>query len=418
MATKRTKRATTRRGWGAIRKLPSGRYQASYTGPDLVRYPAPITFDTQAAAEEWLALERRTVTSGDWIPPAERRAELERIRKIERATKPPTLAEYSTRWLAARKTKGRPLADRTRDHYADLLDRIILPTLGTLELREITPEHVADWYDAAALDRPTTRAHAYSLLRSILATAADPAANSGKPRIPFNPCGIRGGGTSPRGTRAELATAEEVATIAAAMPPAHRLLVLLADGIGLRFGELAELRRSDLDLKNGMVRVRRAVARSRSVGPVVKGTKSEAGARDIPLPPHLIPEVRKHLLEHTEPGRTGRLFPGTHGGYLAPSTFYGHAATFDKDGNQLTAGYGWYEARRAAGRDDLRLHDLRHGALTEAARLGATLAELMALGGHSTSTAALRYQRSSSDRLTELARLRSEAQGWTAEGAQ
>ena len=86
MATKRTKRATTRRGWGAIRKLPSGRYQASYTGPDLVRYPAPITFDTQAAAEEWLALERRTVTSGDWIPPAERRAELERIRKIERAT--------------------------------------------------------------------------------------------------------------------------------------------------------------------------------------------------------------------------------------------------------------------------------------------------------------------------------------------
>ena len=80
MATKRTKRATTRRGWGAIRKLPSGRYQASYTGPDLVRYPAPITFDTQAAAEEWLALERRTVTSGDWIPPAERRAELERIR--------------------------------------------------------------------------------------------------------------------------------------------------------------------------------------------------------------------------------------------------------------------------------------------------------------------------------------------------
>lgn len=206
--------------------------------------------------------------------------------------------------------------------------------------------------------------------------------------------------------------------MAEAMPPAHRLLVLLADGIGLRFGELAELRRSDLDLKNGIVKVRRAVARSRSAGPVVKGTKSEAGARDIPLPPHLIPEVRKHLLEHTEPGRNGRLFPGTNGGYLAPSTFYGHAATFDKDGNQLTAGYGWYEARRAAGRDDLRLHDLRHGALTEAARLGATLAELMALGGHSTSTAALRYQRSSSDRLTELARLRSEAQGWTAEGAQ
>ena len=68
-----------------------------------------------------------------------------------------------------------------------------------------------------------------------------------------------------------------------------------------------------------------------------------------------------------------------------------------------------------AGRKDLRFHDLRHGALTEAARHGATLAELMALGGHSTSQAALRYQQSASERLTELARKRAEARGWSAD---
>lgn len=62
----------------------------------------------------------------------------------------------------------------------------------------------------------------------------------------------------------------------------------------------------------------------------------------------------------------------------------------------------------------LRFHDLRHGALTEAARHGATLAELMALGGHSTSHAAMRYQQAASQRLAELARKRSEATGWTA----
>ena len=78
-------------------------------------------------------------------------------------------------------------------------------------------------------------------------------------------------------------------------------------------------------------------------------------------------------------------------------------------------GWGWYEARRVAGRKDLRFHDLRHGALTEAARHGATLAELMALGGHSTSQAALRYQQSASERLTELARKRAEARGWSAD---
>ena len=121
------------------------------------------------------------------------------------------------------------------------------------------------------------------------------------------------------------------------------------------------------------------MARSRSAGPVVKGTKSEAGARDIPLPPHLIPEVRKHLLEHTEPGRNGRLFPGTNGGYLAPSTFYGHAATFDKDGNQLTAGYGWYEARRAADVTTYgyTIYGTEHS--PKPPGWGATLAELMAL---------------------------------------
>jgi hypothetical protein len=37
-----------------------------------------------------------------------------------------TFGEYSAAWLPARKTKGRPLADRTRDHYQDLLDRFIL----------------------------------------------------------------------------------------------------------------------------------------------------------------------------------------------------------------------------------------------------------------------------------------------------
>ena len=65
-------------------------------------------------------------------------------------------------------------------------------------------------------------------------------------------------------------------------------------------------------------------------------------------------------------------------------------------------------------REDLRSHDLRHGALTEAARHGDTLAELMALGGHSTNQAAMRYQQAASGRLAELARKRAEARGWSA----
>ncbi len=400
------------------RSFPSGRFRARYADPDgkqtptgePLRHSAPHTFDTRQDAEAWLADERRAITNGTWTPPS--------VRLAERRTTLPTMTEYAPRWLAARKVKGRPLADRTRDAYQDLLDRHILPTFGTIALKAITPADISLWYDATAPGHPTTRARAYSLLSAILRTAADPAANNRAALIPFNPCAIQGGGTATRATRTRLATADEVAAIVAAMPERHRLLVLLADGCGLRFGELAELRRPDVDTKAGIVRIRRAVARSRSAGIIAKAPKSDAGIRDLPIPPHLLPAVRDHLLRHAAPGTNGLLFPGRGGGHLSPSAFYGKAERPGERKGPTRAGWGWYEARRVAGRPDLRFHDLRHGALTEAARNGATLAEVMALGGHSTSQAAMRYQAASSGRLAELARKRSEALGWTAESAE
>jgi len=49
--------------FGGIRRLPSGRYQARYSGPDLVRHTAPITFDSKGDAETWLALRYITPTT-------------------------------------------------------------------------------------------------------------------------------------------------------------------------------------------------------------------------------------------------------------------------------------------------------------------------------------------------------------------
>lgn len=49
-------RPRRRRSFGAIRKVKSsGRYQASYMGPDGVRHLAPDTFDTESAVDDWLA---------------------------------------------------------------------------------------------------------------------------------------------------------------------------------------------------------------------------------------------------------------------------------------------------------------------------------------------------------------------------
>lgn len=413
----------TRRTFGSVTRLPSGRWRARYADPEgrltaagePLRHSAPHTFDTRQDAEAWLVDERRLVSAGTWTPPA--------VRAAERRAAAPTLREYAPRWVQARRVRGRPLAERTVDHYNDLLARYILPRLGDVPMKDLTPEAVTDWYETAMVGKPTTQAHAYSLLRAILATAADPTANSGRALVPYNPCAIRGGGSTTRHRRVDLPSADDVAVLAAAMPERLRLMVLLADGTGLRFGELAELRRRDVKMPPkgapagtpGTVKVRRGVVRSRSAGVVRKAPKSEAGVRDVPVPPHLLPALRAHLLEHAAPGADGLLFPARDGGNLAPSAFYGRAARVDDDGRVLTRGWGWYEARRVAGRPDLHFHDLRHGALTEAARNGATLAELMALGGHSTAAAAQRYQQAASERLVDLARRRSAALGWTGE---
>src|SRR5215212_11484758 len=52
----------------------------------------------------------------------------------------------------------------------------------------------------------------------------------------------------------------------------------------------------------------------------------------------------------------------------------------------------WERARKAAGRDDLRFHDLRHTGAVLTAQSGATIAELMGRLGHTTPAMAIRYQ--------------------------
>ena len=49
------------RGWGHVRKLPSGRFQASYIGPDGNRHRAPMTYGKRADANGWLVDERRAL---------------------------------------------------------------------------------------------------------------------------------------------------------------------------------------------------------------------------------------------------------------------------------------------------------------------------------------------------------------------
>jgi integrase len=59
-----------RRSHGSVRKLPSGRYQATFIGPDGMRRPAPQTFVAKADATRWLSKTETEVSSGTWVDPS------------------------------------------------------------------------------------------------------------------------------------------------------------------------------------------------------------------------------------------------------------------------------------------------------------------------------------------------------------
>lgn len=289
-----------------------------------------------------------------------------------------TLSVFAEDWWAHRQLKP-----RTRTHYRTLLGRHILPTLGHVEVEKIGPGTVRAWYAATLPDSPTLRAHAYSLLRTVFNGAmADRLITS-------NPCTMRGAGNAKRVSKTEPATLEELAAIVAAVPQRYKLMVLLAAWCALRFGELTELRGHDVDTKRGVIKVRRGITCVKGEA-VIGKPKSDAGIRDVAIPPHLLPMVRQHMLA-VGAGRDGLLFAsaGDITVHMRPATLY----------------RVYYPARDAAGRPDLRFHDLRHSGAVMAAATGATLAELMGRLGHSTPGAAMRYQSVAKGRDAEVAAL-------------
>jgi integrase len=298
----------------------------------------------------------------------------------------PTLREYGDKWLENRKTRGRELRPTTRQQYHMILDTYIYPVFGDEPLDLISADAVNRWYDALAPGKETIRSQAYSLLRTIFTSAASERPH---PLIPYNPAHIRGAGNTTRLHKVGPASLAELETIVEELPDRYKLMALLAAWCAMRFGELAELRRKDIDLVNNRVKITRGVVRAGGKF-IVGQPKSDAGVRDVAIPPHLLPVVMAHLKNHAGRGKDALLFPAAadSNSHMAPSTLY----------------KVYYPARKAAGRDDLRWHDLRHTGAVLAAQTGATLAELMGRLGHSTPGAAMRYQHAAADRDTEIAR--------------
>jgi len=355
-----------RRGWGRIRKLPSKRWQANYVGPDLARHNAPHTFTAKMDAERWLSDERRSIERDEWTPPAARRA-------VAKA-KGVTLVEYASTWLAQRRLKH-----RTKAHYEALIRNHITPRLGVVALRNLTPAAVRSWYAALNPAHRTANSHAYSLLHGICATAV------GDGLLTDNPCQIKRAMNTPRQRQPVILTVAEMAALAEAIEPQRlRALVLISAWCGLRWGEVIELRRKDVSVDASVLSVGRGATHR---GGCRIDTPKSGKPRTVVVPPHIRADLKDHLDAFTDLDAEDLLFAPARGGcHLNDKVFRDYLAP----------------ALKSIGREEVRVHDLRHFCGTQTARV-ASLAESMERLGHSTVSASLLYQSAASGRAVEVA---------------
>lgn len=255
-----------------------------------------------------------------------------------------TYAEWFDQYLALYKRK---LAPKTRESYKRL-HQLLAPIHGA-QLDELTPDQLQAaliHVDQAAGSRQSQLA--YTLLHGALSRAV----RSG--HIQRNPVDAL---DKPEHDAAE-GKALSAADWDALLPeiisdPAFALLALA----GLRRGEVLGLRRADVDLEAGLLRIRRQ--RLRCAGKLITQTpKSKSGVRDVPI----LPELRPVLLQACR-----LLHPSAYLVTCAPETLARR----------------WRAAQLRAGiAQPYRLHDLRHTYATHMVARGCSPRVLQYIIGH------------------------------------
>lgn len=232
-----------KRQFGAIDKLPSGRWRVRYRDPGGRRVTAPTSFPTKADANAFLATVHADLARGQYLDPRAGRV---------------TVGEWAERWLDR---AGKRPATVARDRQGI---GVFLPSLGILTLGGLTPADVQ-----AAVDRrarrasPATVTRDFAALRAMLNSAVDadligrsPARKVALPRI------IR--------PERQTLTPEQLRGLVNELPGHYQTLVLTSGVLGLAWEEVIALRVRDVDFTRRVTRHR---------GPDGRGARRPSGHR-------------------------------------------------------------------------------------------------------------------------------------------
>lgn len=290
------------------------------------------------------------------------------------------MEEWSTRWLRMQRIKP-----RTVESYTSLLRLYILPTLGHIELAELSADTIQ-----AAIAAPLAAGHGrtaeqvYTLLVQICRAAVRaghiPASPMDAILRPYHV-------PTPTAWWAPEDAARFLRLRQLALDP-HIVVWVIALCCGLRRGELCGLRWDDID--QGTIRVARQRITLADGRTVIAPPKSRSSARTLAIPATLA----TWLTEQRPP----------HGGYVAVSSRAGTPIT------PSGLDSAWRRAVRDSGLPPITLHGCRHTCGAAAVRAGVAMRILQDIMGHNTETVTAqiyahvdtRAQRAALDSITAL----------------
>lgn len=319
----------------AVKRIASGSWQVRWRDP--AGRQRAKNFKTKALAESFHRGTLVDQSRGEWVDPERGRI---------------TLGDWAHEWLAA----SHHLRPRSLEMYRTALDHIT-PALGHIPIGKLTDTHIDQYLasKAGALSPSTVHRH-YRTLRTMLRQAVK------RGRIPKSPVDAV---AEPRIPAREMRflTATEVETLAAAIDPRFRSLVLVAAWGGPRWGELAGLRVGRVDVARSRIHV---VEQVDLTGLVRSEPKTTAGRRWVALPASVMGEL-KPTLNGRGPGDL--VWTSLHGQPLRHANFMRRQ---------------WNPAVAKAGLDGVTPHDLRHTSVALAIADGAHPKAIQSRMGHAT----------------------------------
>lgn len=349
---------SSRRQFGRVRKLPSGRYQARYLDPRNNKdTPAPSTFATKSEATRWLATVEADLSRGELLDQ----------RQAKRS-----FSDWSQEWLDGLQVKA-----STYQQYESSLRVHVLPEFGHRWIGSISHTECASFIVGleAKGHGPSVIANARKVLRLVFALAERSDA------IRRNPAA---GLQVKRGAKDEMTflTPGEVERLARAIEspprparhqertyPEYALIVRLAAWTGLRAGEICALRVGRVNPLLGRIEV--AESADDRTGQVLFGPPKTYQRRSVPVPRTLALELSAHLA--TRPSSPDALvFTAPEGGPLCHRNFYRRHFRPAVERSVVPA--------------SMRFHDLRHTAAALMVAEGAHALAIKERLGHSSIT--------------------------------